>query len=170
MIDIRHVGVCCSNLEHSTFFYEKILDLKYHSSGREEGEFIQTLLGLDSLVWVKLSTDSGDLLELYWMDNGEEQRFNHVAFTVKNVQYLRNKLVEFEIPCSEIRINKKNTAKIMFTKDPDNNLLELVENINEPKSEKESNNWYNNSKKREVRQKNNKQNVKTQSKKPVKKK
>jgi catechol 2,3-dioxygenase-like lactoylglutathione lyase family enzyme len=143
MKDIRHSGICCDDLEKANFFYQKLLGLKYMSTGRESGEFIEDLLGLESLTWVKLATDNGDLLELYWLPNKNTQAYNHVAFTVDNLTRIRNKLVEYEIRCSEIKIDASKKHKVMFLKDPDNNLLELVENIYEQKSEKKSNNGSN---------------------------
>jgi len=161
--NIRHSAICVNNLEKANFFYQKLLGLKYDSTGREEGDYIESLLGLKVLTWVKLRTDNGDMLELYWMPNNSTESFNHIAFTVDNVQYIRNKLVEYEIVCSPIKTDKTKTHKVMFCKDYDKNMCEIVEELNESKQKKDPDSWIYNSKKRKVRQKNIKQNTKTQS-------
>ena len=127
--NIRHSCLCVSNLEKADYFYRKVLGLHYVNSEVEEGDFIQSLLGLDSLTWVKLATDNGDILELYWLPQKTNDSFNHIAFTVDNVQYMRNKLIEFEISCSEIKLDKNRTHKLMFCRDPEKNMLEIVEEI-----------------------------------------
>jgi catechol 2,3-dioxygenase-like lactoylglutathione lyase family enzyme len=129
MLDIRHTGICCDDLEKANLFYQKLLGLTYVASDRESGDFIKSLLGLDSLTWIKLATKSGQLLELYWLPNRNNNSFNHIAFTVENLIRIRNKLVEYEIKCSEIKTSKSNKHKVMFCRDYDNNLIELVENI-----------------------------------------
>lgn len=131
MKNIRHSCLCVNNLESEDFFYRKVLGLHYVDSNREEGDYIKSLLGLDSLTWVKLTTDNGDILELYWLPTTNTDSFNHIAFTVDNIQYIRNKLKEFEIKCSEIKIDANKKHKVMFIKDPEGNLLEIVEEINE---------------------------------------
>ena len=67
--NIRHTGICVSNLEQADFFYRNLLGLYYVDSKRESGDYIKSLLRLESLTWVKLKTDNGDLLELYWLPN-----------------------------------------------------------------------------------------------------
>ena len=129
MKDIRHMGICVDNLERGNFFYQNLLGLKYICSAREESEFIQDLLGLETLTWVKLATDNGDLLELYWLPNKCVDSLNHVSFTVDNLLRIRNKLIEYEIKCSPIKLTKSGLHKVMFCRDWDGNLLELVEEI-----------------------------------------
>ena len=128
--NIRHSCLCVNNLEKADYFYRKVLGLHYVNSEVEEGDFIKSLLGLDSLTWVKLATDSGDILELYWLPQKTNDSFNHIAFTVENVQYMRNKLREFEIDCSEIKLDKSGTHKVMFCRDPEKNMLEMCEPVN----------------------------------------
>jgi catechol 2,3-dioxygenase-like lactoylglutathione lyase family enzyme len=130
MKNIRHTCLCVNNLEKADFFYRKVLGLHYVNSDVEEGDFIKSLLGLDSLTWVKLATDNGDLLELYWYPQKTNNSFNHIAFTVDNIQYIRNKLKEFEIKCSEIKLDKNGKHKVMFIRDYEQNFLEIVEEIN----------------------------------------
>lgn len=131
MKNIRHNALCVDSLEKADFFYRNLLGLKYVDSKRETGEYIKSLLGLDSLTWVKLATDSNDILELYWLPNKNNKSFNHIAFTVDNITRLRNKLIEYEITCSDIKIDDSKKHKVMFVRDPDLNLLEIVEEINE---------------------------------------
>ncbi len=145
--NIRHSCLCVSNLQKADYFYRKVLGLHYVNSEEERGEFIKSLLGLDSLTWVKLATDSGDILELYWLPQKKEFSYNHIAFTVENIQYMRNKLKEFEIECSEIQTDKSNKHKVMFIKDNEGNLLEIVEEVYESEQKKEPDMWGDNSKK-----------------------
>ena len=170
MLDIRHSGICVNDLQKGGFFYQNLLGLKYVATGKETGEYIEDLLGLESLTWIKLQTKNGDLLELYWLPNeNPTTAYNHVAFTVDNIQRVRNKLVEYEIRCSDIKLDFNKTHKVMFCKDYDNNLIEIVENINEQKQKKISSKWMDNSEKRKKGQAVHKPNNKKTSKKDTKK-
>jgi catechol 2,3-dioxygenase-like lactoylglutathione lyase family enzyme len=129
MLNIRHCGITVDDLEKADFFYRELLGLKYINSKTETDIYIKTLLGLQSLTWVKLKADNGDVLELYWLPQKNEPSFNHVAFTVKNVVSLKNKLEANNIKCSEIQVDKDVEHRIMFCRDYDENLIELVEEI-----------------------------------------
>jgi len=144
---IRHVGITVDNLELADFFYRQLLGLKYINSNTEVGDYIKTLLGLKCLTWVKLQTDNGDILELYWLPQKNQPSFNHIAFTVEDVESLKTKLMSYDIKCSDITIDKDKLHKVMFVRDYDENLIECVEEINEQKQKTSSNNVVHHSKK-----------------------
>lgn len=129
MLNIRHSGIVVKNLEKALEFYIGILGLKYVNSNEEKGNYIGSLLGLDSLIWIKLKTDNGDLLELYCMAHYKKGEYQHVAFTVDNIAKMRRKLIKKDILCSPIKIDKQKKHKVLFCKDYENNLLEIVEEL-----------------------------------------
>lgn len=152
MKDIRHVGICVDDLEDADLFYRQLLGLKFLDSKTETDEYIRSLLGIKCLTWVKLQADNGDILELYWLPQDNKASFNHVAFTVEDIHTLETKLLRYGIRCSTIKTDKEKKHLVMFVRDFDQNLVELVENIHEPKPKESTHNKFNNSKKREERQ------------------
>jgi hypothetical protein len=84
------------------------------------------------------------------LPNNSSESFNHIAFTVDNIQYIRNKFIEYEIACSPIEIDKTKTHKVMFVRDLDKNLLEIVEELDKSKHKKTPDSWCNNNKKRKT--------------------
>src|SRR3989344_5166735 len=95
---IRHFGIVVSDLEKSLHFYRDLLGLKIKRDMLEEGRFIDTILGLQSVKvrTVKMAAENGDtLVELLLYeshprkarDNNELPNIgaSHVAFTVEDV-------------------------------------------------------------------------------------
>lgn len=133
--EIRHVGIVVKNMKKALHFYKDFLKLQVIKSKLEEGEYIETLLGKKG---IKLNTvklgiikDSKPLIELYHFENEEQpnyEGFQHISFTVENIKVLRVFLLGKGIkPISLPQEDKDKKHLVMFSRDPDGNLLEFVE-------------------------------------------
>ena len=141
--NIRHTGLVIRDLEKSLSFYCGMLGLALWKRAREEGPFIEKLVGIPgvSLEWVKLKTGDGSLVELIQYHSHPDQKTigntasnqlgcSHAAFTVKNLEKLYTKLCNKGIHCnSEPLIAPDGKAKVLYCHDPDGIILELVEEL-----------------------------------------
>jgi catechol 2,3-dioxygenase-like lactoylglutathione lyase family enzyme len=150
MQKIRHVGIVVKDLDKAELFYTKILGLKWIGEDTETGEYIQNLLGIPVLQWVKYATRAGDVVEVYELDEEENNNFYHIAFSVPKLSRIVKKLQKHKIKCSSIQKDKHNKHLVAFCRDYDGNLIELVEEINEPFEKEKSSYSRNYSKKRKV--------------------
>lgn len=140
MKTLRHVGIVVSNLNKSLHFYKDLLGLRVVRDARESGDCIDRMLQLSKVRvhTIKLSCDEGEsLIELlYFSSHSQKTRkiypysigFTHVAFLVLDLDKLYKKLkrsrVKFTTPPE---ISPDDYVKVTFCKDPDGNLVELVE-------------------------------------------
>ena len=133
--EIRHVGFYVKDIEKSRFFYEEILGLKPVVNARVDKKFmVKWLLVAKDLDFVKYKVGrKGTLFEIISFVGNYDTRvphFQHVAFTVKNIHKLYKKLMKNNIFCADKPIkNEHNTHYVMFCRDYDFNLIELVEEI-----------------------------------------
>lgn len=135
--NIRHVGIVSSNLDKAISLYRDTLGLKIVKQEELEGKYIKHLLLIDKLIYVKLSTPNKQLLELYYfpniidrMTNIPLEGYNHIAFTVKDIKETYKKLLKTD--CEYITkpiLDPIKKHKVMFYRDFDSNLLELVEEL-----------------------------------------
>ncbi len=142
IIKIRHTGIVISNLEKSLHFYRDLLGLKIKRDMLEGGEFIDSISNLKNVKvrTIKMSADDGNLVELLWYKSHPRKSggakeicttgVSHIAFTVENIDYeykrLKDRGVKFHcLP----QISPDNKAKVTFCRDPEGNLVELVEEI-----------------------------------------
>ena len=104
-LNIRHTGLVVRDLEKSLSFYCEILGLVIWKRAREEGPFIEELVGIPgvSLEWVKLKTGDDSLVELLQYHSHPDQKpivntasnqlgCSHVAFTVDNLEKVYSKI------------------------------------------------------------------------------
>jgi len=145
-LNIRHTGLVVRDLKQSLHFYQDILGLSVWKRAREEGPFIEKLVGIPgvSLEWIKLKTGDDSLVELLQYHSHPDQTpiknstsnqvgCSHVAFTVDNLEKVYRKLCNRGIHCnSEPLISPDGKAKVLYCHDPDGIILELVEEISEP--------------------------------------
>lgn len=140
MKSIRHSGIVVSNLKRSLYFYRNLLGFRIIKKAKEDGRYIDTLLGGKGIVvtTVKMACDDGNLIELLYFhapnkDKKKERRafdfgISHLALTVSNLdkEYhrLSGKGIEF---ISEPQLSPDGKVKVVFCKDYDNVLIELVE-------------------------------------------
>lgn len=138
--NIRHTGIVVSNLEASLYFYCDLLGFKVVKRMDESGEYIDNISSLKNVkvTTIKMAAPDGNLIELLYYHS--HQRFNisyreicdigisHIAFSVDDLEQEYNRLtaagVTFSAPP---QLSPDGYAKVTFCKDPDGNLLELVE-------------------------------------------
>lgn len=143
MKNIRHFGIVVEDLERSLHFYRDLLGLEIKRDMQEEGEFIDTILGLKEVRvrTVKMVAPNGDtLIELleYASHRGKKREnpeifdlgASHVAFTVNDMDetYARfqREGVRF---ISSPQISPDGKAKVAFCFDPDGVPIELVQEL-----------------------------------------
>ena len=129
MLNVRHSGIVVKDLDRAHLFYHKMLGLETLSERVEEGKFIETVLGMKSLKWRKYKSKEGEtLLELYELDDytNVPTAYNHVAFTTDDIKKIENEFKFFGVPYV-ISKDTSGTHMVMFCRDFDNNLLEIVE-------------------------------------------
>ena len=140
---VRHFGIVVQDMEKSLHFYRDLLGLRIKRDMQEEGEFIDTILGLQKVKvhTVKMVSDNGDtLVELleYASHKGEKREnyeifdlgASHVAFTVENIdqEYRRLRREGISFTC-EPQVSPDGKAKVTFCFDPDGVPVELVEEL-----------------------------------------
>ncbi len=136
--NIRHFGIIVSNIENSLKFYVNMLGLKEVSRGFLDSKEIERLFNLSEklnlkLDWVKLETESKQLIEL-WQPNWEIDVYDeasHIAFTIDNADELFDMFINNheDTMTEEMFIDKKKKHKLFFACDPDGNSLEFVEEL-----------------------------------------
>ncbi len=140
MAGIRHTGIVVSDLDKSLGFYQDLLGLRIVKRMDESGEYIDNMCALKGVkvTTVKMAADDGDLIELLYFHShpmlaARKEGMNrigvsHVAFTVDDLgaeyERLQAKGVAFNAPPQN---SPDGYAKVTFCKDPDGNLIELVE-------------------------------------------
>jgi lactoylglutathione lyase len=136
----RHACVVVKNLDKSLKFYRDILGLKVSKILTAEGKYPQTVLNIKGikLTYVKMRTkgqpkNSPSVFELhYWKKPkiSAKARYNHISFTIQDLdrEYKRlSKLgVRFISPPMQAPCGY---TQICFGYDPDNNLIEFVEDL-----------------------------------------
>lgn len=140
---MRHLGIVVSDIEKSLHFYRDILGLQIKRDMLEEGDFIDTILGLKNVQvrTVKMSADGGSLIELlYFKSRPKKPKLNkkncnigtpHVAFTVANIDAEYKKFKKSGVKFNSApQISPDGKAKVAFCRDPDGVPIELVEELN----------------------------------------
>lgn len=137
---VRHAGIVVTDMGQALRFYRDLLGLKVAKDFKEEGDYIDSILGLSGvhLRMVKLTADNGTMIELlqYLSHPGEARHdaricdigCSHIAFTVDDVdkEYARLSQNGVRFNCSPY-ISPDGYAKVTFCHDPDGTSLELVE-------------------------------------------
>ncbi len=132
MKTIRHCGIVVSDMEKSLHFYRDILGLKIKVDALEEGEFIDTILGMQKVKvrTVKMAADEGDSLVELLFYHSQPKGASHTAFTVENLDNEYKKLKDQGVKfISEPQVSPNGKAKVALCYDPDGVPVELVEQI-----------------------------------------
>ena len=139
---VRHAGIVVSDAERSLAFYRDLLGLAVEVDQVEEGDFIDTILGLPKtrVRTVKLSTPDGQtLVELLEFDGSQRSKSadpgdlrrlgpTHAAFTVDDLEHLHSRLSSAGVRfLSSPRMSADGRALVAFCADPDGGMLELVQ-------------------------------------------
>lgn len=130
---VRHAGVFTDKPKEMIAFYEQALGFK---KVWDEKENVKAITGMDlTLRTIKLASDDGSQVEFLVPQKLEKRRqkynsggITHIALTVLNMEKIFRKCQEFgvEMLTGKIFVSNVN-RKIFFVKDPDGNVLELVE-------------------------------------------
>lgn len=137
---IRHTGIVVSNLEAALHFYTDLLGFKVVKQLNESGGYIDNISALKDVkvTTVKIAAPDGNLIELLHYNSHprapkEERKLctigvSHIALTVEDLEQEYNRLtmagIIFNAPP---QLSPDGYAKVTFCKDPDGNLIELVE-------------------------------------------
>ncbi len=140
MRSLRHAGIVVRDLARVSEFYEQVLGLRVVTRQHESGPFLDAILGLDGgeVTTVKMAAAEGETtIELLCFDSHDDHRppaepFStgptHIAFTVDDLMAEYERLsvggVEFTTPP---RRSPDGSALVTFCRDPEGNLIELVE-------------------------------------------
>lgn len=138
--DLRHVCIAVKNLNKSLRFYRDILGLKISKAIDLEGRYPETVLNMRKikLTYVKMRTpgqpkNSPPIFELHHWKNPKilpKRGYHHISFSVKDMDAEFKRLTRLGVRfiSKPIRTPYSNT-KICFGYDPDNNLIEFVEEL-----------------------------------------
>ena len=140
VIATRHTGIVVQNMETCLHFWKDIMGLKVVADFWEEGSFIDTIQHLNGvkLHMIKLAGPDGVLIELLKDDSHPtpspesnklcDRGIRHIAFTVANVDESWRNLCEngYET-LSEPVTSPDGKARLFFVRDPEGNLLEIVQ-------------------------------------------
>ncbi len=143
ILGTRHTGIVVRDLEISLKFYRDILGLSVWKRAKEEGSFIEKIVGLSgvSLEWVKMQAPDGSLVELLqYHSHPDAQPFektpsnrlgcSHIAFTVDNLEEVYNLLHQHGYHCnSSPQVSPDGKVKVLYSYDPDGIIVELVEEL-----------------------------------------
>ena len=143
ILGIRHTGIVVRDINISLKFYRDLLGLSIWKRAKEEGPFIENVVGLSgvSLEWVKMQAPDGSVIELLqYHSHPDSQPFenipsnrlgcSHIAFTVDNLENVYNLLCQHSCHCnSSPQISPDGKAKVLYSHDPDGITLEIVEEI-----------------------------------------
>lgn len=140
MKHIRHTGIVVTNLKKSLHFYQDLLGLRIVKRMNESSDYIDKISGLSNVrvTTVKMSAKDGNLIELLYYHSHPRNApakkeiydigISHVAFTVENLDKEYKRLSKANVQFnSSPEVSPDGYAKVVFCKDPDGNLIELVQ-------------------------------------------
>lgn len=139
--NFRHVGIVVKDIEKALFFYETILGLKLIKKTDENSGYIDEILQLkdSKLTTWKFELPDGKIIELLHFKNNSGKinllkpnniGITHFALSIERLDELYGRLQENNVEIlSEPKISPDGHAKIMFCRDLETNLIELVENF-----------------------------------------
>jgi catechol 2,3-dioxygenase-like lactoylglutathione lyase family enzyme len=141
LLAVRHVGIVVQDMERCLGFYRDVLGLTVKVAAEESGHFIDALLGEVGVQvrTVKLAAPKGqamiELLE-FRSPPADVRRpitvktpgMTHVALTVADIDGLALRLIDAgAVFIGAPRISPDGGVKAAYVRDPEGNLLELVE-------------------------------------------
>jgi catechol 2,3-dioxygenase-like lactoylglutathione lyase family enzyme len=137
-----HIGICVYDLDRCIPFYRDVLGLKQVADFEMTGKFLDMVQGKSNMDYriVKFVSPEGFMFELL-QDRGHEilpqtenslqgAGFRHFAFEIDDVEafYRKVKLSGYETisgPCT----SEDGTMRLFFLRDPEMNLIELIQLI-----------------------------------------
>ena len=141
MTSIRHVGIVVQNIERQVEFYTGVFGFHILAQNTEFGEYISKLVGVSNTIlkWVKLaSCDNSVLLEFLHYETHDcaciesfpfTHGLSHIALTVIDIEKSLERLKEAGGRAGEYLYNPEKTVKVAYAYDPENIILELVQDL-----------------------------------------
>lgn len=138
--NLRHACIVVKDLDSSLRFYRDVLGLKVAKILTLKGRYPQTVLNKKGikLTYVKMRSpcqpkNNPPVFELhYWHKPkiANRAKYNHLSFTVKDLdkEYKRLSKLGIKFLSKPLKTPYTNT-KVSFGLDPDNNLIEFVEEL-----------------------------------------
>lgn len=144
MCNLRHIGITVTDIDKSLEFYKNVFDLEVVYDKKEFGNVISNFSKLNNVMVhiIKLKDKNNFILELLqyithpkdFLKNQKELineiGCSHFAITVKNIDKI---LYNIEKRNCEVMypIQRSSDGKVdlMFVRDPDGTLIEIVEDI-----------------------------------------
>jgi len=136
----RHTGIVVQDMEKNLRFWRDVMGLNAVADFWEQGEFIDTVQHLTgvNLHMIKLAAPDGTLIELLKdeahptpsPDRNQlcDRGIRHMAFTVADVQTAWDTLVREDCEVLSDPVSSPDgKARLFFARDPEGNLLEIVE-------------------------------------------
>ena len=142
ILETRHIGINVQDMDRALHFWRDVMGLEVELEVWNEGEYIDRLQNLEgvNVHIIKLAAPDGSLIELLMdiahptpLPDPEHNRLcdrgiRHVAFTVADVEESYRILCEEGCEVlGEPITSPDNYAKVFFARDPEGNLLEIVE-------------------------------------------
>ncbi len=142
ILETRHTGIVVHDMEKSLHFWRDIMGLNVAVDFWEQGQFIDTVQHLTGvkLHMIKLTAPDGSMIELLKDDHhpSDPPQFNdlchrgirHIAFTVADIEAAWKTLTQAgcEVLSRPVTSPDKK-ARLFFARDPEGNLLEMVQMI-----------------------------------------
>jgi catechol 2,3-dioxygenase-like lactoylglutathione lyase family enzyme len=138
--EVRHTGIVITDMEKSLAFYRDLLGLKIANDSIEEGDYIDSVLGLSDIRVhiVKMTAPDGSMVELLQYHSHPRKApssrqlcdigCSHVAFTVDDIDKEYNRLLKSGVKfVTPPRVSPDGYAKVTFCLDPEGNFVELAE-------------------------------------------
>jgi diaminopimelate decarboxylase len=150
---LHHAGMVTTDLERSVGFYARLLGIEPAGSGREDDPVYATLIGVPHVAfrWAEFDLGSGQVLELIeWEGDGAPDPAapaagarpaapdsTHVALRVADIDAAHGVLVDagvtvFSAPVELREENHWLGTRVLYARDPDGNLIELVQEPGTP--------------------------------------
>ena len=140
LLNTRHAGIVVHDLERMLRFWRDVMGLQVVIDFREEGRFIDTVQGLSGvrLRMIKLRAPDGSMIELLHDEAHPtppperndlcDRGIRHLAFTVADVEAAWETLRGAGCTAlSEPVTAPDGKARLFFARDPEGNLLEIVQ-------------------------------------------
>lgn len=142
ILSSRHTGIVVDNMEKCLRFWRDVMGLEVVADFREDGEFISRVEALPGvrLHMIKLAAPDGSQIELL-KDEAHptpspgrnqlcDRGIRHIAFAVSDVEESWRTLREQGCDIlSEPLESPDGKARLFFARDPEGNLIEIVEVI-----------------------------------------
>ena len=140
ILETRHTGIVVQDMGKNIKFWQDIMGLKVVADFWEEGKFIDTVQRLKGvkLHMIKLVAPDGTMVELLKDENHPtppparnkmcDRGIRHIAFTVADVEKAWQAMTDNGHETLSSPTNSPDgRARLFFARDPEGNLLELVE-------------------------------------------